>query len=165
VTETRREGHLVWRSITTVLARQGRRPRASADSPGAAFAATAPQTQDEGRRIELIGVAEDLGRRYAAIALDWNPIHQRAWLARRFGFDRAIVHGTWTLARAMVAAGWPGHEAFSLQATFRKPVALPSTVAVWTHAEPSVQSLRVTDADGTIEHLDARLEPALARDG
>lgn len=162
VTDARREGRLVWRAIATVLARHARPAQDAVPAP------TAPGPLDLAGepwlRVELIRAAEDLGRRYAAVAADWNPIHQRAWLARRFGFERAIVHGTWTLARALAAAGWPSHEAFSLQADFRKPVALPSTVAVWVHAGPSVQALRVTDAEGRIEHLVARLEPALARD-
>ena len=162
VTEARREGRLVWRSIATVLARHastGQGAPAPA-APAALDVAQAPQAN--WLRTQLITAPEDLGRRYAAIAGDWNPIHQRAWLARRFGFERAIVHGTWTLARALVAADWPSHEAFSLQADFCKPVLLPSSLAVWVRQGPSVQSLRVTDAAGSIEHVVARIEPALA---
>ena len=172
VTEARRDGRLVWRSITSVLCRHARRgdpspagaaPSASLEQ-GLAGPVPARPAPGEWRRIELIDVPEDLGRRYAAAAADWNPIHQRAWLARRFGFDRAIVHGTWTLARALVAAGLPGHEAFSLQADFRKPVSLPSRIGVWLRTGPSGQALRVMDADGGVEHLSAWLEPALSRE-
>jgi len=165
VTEARHEGRLVWRSITTALARQ-RHPQAFATAMPAALDAPSSVPRDgvDWLRVELVRAPEDLGRRYASVAGDWNPIHQRAWLARRFGFERAIVHGTWTLARAMVAAGWPGLHAFSLSAQFRKPVMLPSSVAIWVHKGPSVQWLRVTDTEGAIEHLVARLEPALARD-
>ena len=170
ITEARREGRLVWRGITTVLARQTRASQgAAAPAPGVAQAGSS-QAVKAHSPVEVLGgtwtalctlpVPENQGRRYAAIAGDWNPIHQRAWLARRFGFDRAIVHGTWTMARALVAAGWPQHEAYSLQARFRKPVLLPSTMSLWTQHAPSVQCLRVMDEDANTEHLILRLEPA-----
>ena len=73
---------------------------------------------------------ESTGRRYAAIAGDLNPIHQHALLARLFGFKRAIVHGTWTLARALALAELPRTDAFTLDATFRRPVELPSDILV-----------------------------------
>lgn len=159
ITEARIEGRLVWRSAIVALARHQSEATESAYAPLSTL--IPPGEPEVWTRASLVDAPEDLGRRYAAIAGDWNPIHQRAWLARPFGFPRAIVHGTWTLARALAAAGWPRQEAFSLRAQFRKPVYLPSTVAVWTLAGPSVQHLRVTDADGGVEHLVACIEPAM----
>ena len=198
ITEARREGRLVWRSVVGVLARHGERSEEAANDreerslyrlgrgpdpmlglparPPAADTSSAPMPlstfsiMDDGsslqplgwQRLETIDVPEDLGRRYASVAGDWNPIHQRAWLARRFGFERAVVHGTWTLARGLVAAGWPLNEAYSLHAQFRKPVLLPSSVATWIQTGSALQWLRVTDVTGDIEHVVARLEPAVA---
>jgi acyl dehydratase len=196
ITEVRREGRLVWRSIMGILARHGthdnhaandrERPsgrRAEVD-PLACMPATPPVAEnvsapvplsafsvlDEGlslqtagwQRIEQIEAPSDLGRRYAAIAGDWNPVHRRAWLARRFGFERAIVHGTWTLARGLACAGWPLHEAYSLHAQYRKPVLLPSSVAAWVQCGSALQWLRMTDGVGATEHVVARLEPAFS---
>ena len=48
---------------------------------------------------------EDLGRRFAKVAGDRNPIHMYWWTARLFGFRRPIIHGMWTLARCMAALG------------------------------------------------------------
>ncbi|HQD14759.1 MAG TPA: hypothetical protein PLY54_04905, partial [Ottowia sp.] len=55
---------------------------------------------------------------------------------RLFGFRRAIVHGTWTLARALALAELPGRPAFTLEAHFRRPVELPSDIRVraWSGA-------------------------------
>ncbi len=162
VTEARREGRLVWRSITLVQAREpylGDPPSTASASLISELTVDPPVWLRRG----VFDAPEDLGRRYAAIAGDWNPIHQRACLARPFGFDRAIVHGTWTLARAMVATGWPQHEAYSLHARFRKPVKLPSQgLTVFANNRPTLQSLRVTDEDGDKEHMTAHIEPALA---
>ncbi len=194
ITEVRRDGRMVWRSITGILARHGTHEAAAANDrnrpsgnraevdPLACMPATPPVLEtgsmpmplsafsvlDDGaslltsgwQRLELIDAPEDLGRRYAAIAGDWNPIHQRAWLARRFGYDRALVHGSWTLARGLASAGWPLQEAFSLHAQFRKPVLLPSAVAAWTQSGSALHWLRMTDAKGGTEHVVARLEPA-----
>ncbi len=70
-----------------------------------------------------------MGRRYAAVAGDRNPIHQHALLARPFGFPRAIVHGTWTAARALAAFPelLPSRPR-RIDVRFRAPVPLPSTV-------------------------------------
>jgi MaoC like domain len=199
ITEVRRDGRLVWRSIMGMLARHGthdgpaanerNRPsgrRAEVDplacmpaTPPVAETASAPMplsafsVLDDGaslmpagwQRLELIDAPGDLGRRYAAVAGDWNPIHRRAWLARRFGFERAVVHGSWTLARGLASAGWPMHEAYSLHAQYRKPVLLPSAVAAWVQTGSALQWLRMTDAKGAVEHVVARLEPAFATRG
>src|SRR4051812_18272399 len=50
---------------------------------------------------------DDLGRRYAAVSGDHNPIHLHAWSAKAFGFPRAIVHGMWTQARCLAALRLP----------------------------------------------------------
>lgn len=159
ITEARRDGKLVWRSISVAQVRDRKTAAVAPEGP-VLGASVLPPMGSAWTPLGTMRAAEDIGRRYARIAGDWNPIHQRAWLARRFGFDRAIVHGTWTLARSMAAAGWPQHEAYSLHARFRKPVLLPSTVTLWTQETPSVQALRVTDEDGNTEHLMMRLEPA-----
>jgi hypothetical protein len=51
--------------------------------------------------MQPLKLSADLGRRYAPIAGDYNPIHLYPLTARLFGFKRPIVHGMWTLAYAM----------------------------------------------------------------
>ena len=46
---------------------------------------------------------DDLGRRYASVSGDRNPIHMHALTAKAFGFPRAIAHGMWTKARCLAA--------------------------------------------------------------
>ena len=127
VTEAIVEGARVWRGETRALApgKTQALVSASADSSVAAEEPAGVCGCDQ-----VLSVAESTGRRYAAIAGDLNPIHQHALLARLFGFRRAIVHGTWTLARALAVAGLPDVPAFTLQARFRRPVELPSDIRV-----------------------------------
>jgi hypothetical protein len=69
---------------------------------------------------------DDLGRRYAAVSGDHNPIHLHGWSATAFGFPRAIAHGMWTKARCLAALRLP--DAFEVDVRFKKPILLPSTV-------------------------------------
>ena len=79
--------------------------------------------------VVTVDVAESTGRAYARIAGDLNPIHQHALLARPFGLRRAIVHGTFTAARAM-SAFWPevAAQPCHVVVRFHAPVFLPSRV-------------------------------------
>jgi acyl dehydratase len=91
---------------------------------------------------------DDLGRRYAAVSGDHNPIHLHSWAAKPFGFPRAIAHGMWTKARCL--AGLRLQDAFTAEVRFKKPILLPSTVtfgeaggrfAVHGHLEGLYESL------------------------
>lgn len=76
-------------------------------------------------------VAEDIGRRYAPIAGDFNPIHLYALSARLFGFPRAIAHGMWAVARAAALLEQAhGRTASRLEVQFRQPLLLPGKVAL-----------------------------------
>ena len=45
----------------------------------------------------------NLGREYAAVSGDSNPIHLYPVTAKAFGFPRQIAHGMWTKARCLAA--------------------------------------------------------------
>ena len=45
----------------------------------------------------------DLGREYAAVSGDHNPIHLYPLTAKAFGFPRQIAHGMWSKARCVAA--------------------------------------------------------------
>ena len=89
-----------------------------------------------------------MGRRYAPIAQDRNPIHLYPWSARLFGFKRPIMHGMWTLGRALAEAAPSTREASvgELQVRFKRPIALPSTPQLTlcpSATEPSVDQFEV----------------------
>ncbi|KAF1051733.1 MAG: hypothetical protein GAK43_02262 [Stenotrophomonas maltophilia] len=71
----------------------------------------------------------DIGRRYARVAGDYNPIHLSAPSARLFGFPRAIAHGLWNKARSLAALGERLPAAgYEVEVRFQKPVLLPASV-------------------------------------
>jgi acyl dehydratase len=153
VTEARAAGELVYRASTTAL--QKARQRAVRSEP------RAPRPAPEGELLHrvVVEVPESMGRSYASVAGDLNPIHQHAWLARPFGFPRAIVHGTWTLSRALeVARAELPAVPRTIECSFRQPVMLPSSVALEVRRAEGELRLRVTAThDASFEHLGARV--------
>ena len=113
-------GELVWEETTTLL-RLGRGDQdAPADDQGLEVV---PGSGIEWR------LAGDLGRRYAAVSGDRNPIHLYGLTAKAFGFPRQIVHGMWSKARCLAALDGRLPDAVRVDVAFKKPVLLPGTVA------------------------------------
>ena len=81
----------------------------------------------------------NIGRQYARVAGDYNPIHMSTLSARLFGFPRAIAHGLWNKARTLAALGERLPEAgFEVEVRFQKPVLLPGEVRLLASA-PAAQ--------------------------
>ncbi len=72
--------------------------------------------------------AADIGRRYAAVSGDRNPIHLSGLSAKAFGFRGAIAHGMWLKARTLAAFEGRLPEQLSVRVAFKTPLYLPSTV-------------------------------------
>ncbi|QJR82090.1 hypothetical protein CA267_015700 [Alteromonas pelagimontana] len=61
-----------------------------------------PKAQwEQFNEVTDIDVPEGIGRRYAKLSGDYNPIHLSRFSARPFGFDKTIAHGMWTLAKCV----------------------------------------------------------------
>jgi acyl dehydratase len=103
----------------------------------------------------------DLGRRYGSISGDINPIHMHFLTARLFGFPSAIAHGMWTKARCLAALAGRLPDAFTVEASFRRPILLPATVEfaeAW--ADDGTARFAVRDAKKGTPHLDGSVSPA-----
>ncbi|EHR53813.1 acyl dehydratase [Saccharomonospora marina XMU15] len=74
-------------------------------------------------------VPSDIGRRYAEVSGDRNPIHLYSLTARMFGFRSAIAHGMWTKARCLAAFEGRLPQAYTVDVRFKLPVLLPAKVA------------------------------------
>ncbi|MDF1487138.1 MaoC family dehydratase [Tessaracoccus caeni] len=114
------DDHLAWRGVSQYLARGAKLP----GEPPTAVRETAPEAPD----AQQWRLPPDLGRQYAAVSGDANPIHLSPVTARLFGFPRPIIHGMWTHARALAA--FDGHlpEAYRVGVQFTKPIFLPGKV-------------------------------------
>jgi acyl dehydratase len=96
----------------------------------------------------------DLGRQYAAVSGDRNPIHMHALSAKLFGFPTAIAHGMWTKARCLAALGPRLDEKFTAEVAFRKPILLPATVKFAEELGDGAIRFGVRDARKGTPHLD-----------
>lgn len=154
-------GEMVWQGRSTYLVR-GR-------SMGSTSTSAAPPTSDSpsasaapAEQIANVSaltaaatwrVGADLGRRYAAVAGDVNPIHLNPLAAKAFGFPQAIAHGMWTHARALGALEGRLNGRHTVSVEFRKPILLPSTVTFRTRATQAGYAFAVTDRGGSREHM------------
>ena len=135
---------LVWEEISTNLRR---------GSGGDGRAPEVPSAEDLPATATW-RLPGDLGRRYAGVSGDMNPIHMHPLSARLFGFPTAIAHGMWTKARCLAALESRLPESFTVEAAFRKPILLPATVQfAETESEGAVR-FGVRDAAKGTPHLD-----------
>lgn len=93
----------------------------------------------------------DIGRRYAKVCGDYNPIHLSGVSARLFGFPRAIAHGMWTQAMALAAlrSHLPA-SGYAFASGFRKPVRLPGEVILQASATGADGQLRLEGPDAIV---------------
>lgn len=108
---------------------------------------------------ELPQVAEwklpgDLGRRYASVSGDRNPIHMHDLSAKLFGFPKAIAHGMWTKSRVLAAIDNKLPGAFSAEVAFKRPILLPSKVGFAVGERDGAIDFAVRDAKKGTPHLE-----------
>ncbi len=153
VTEASVAGETVWTDRSTYLRRGGGSGggRGDRDRPG-----TAPEPEP----AAVWRVPGDVGRRYAAVSGDRNPIHLHPWAARLFGFRRAIAHGMWVKARCLAAFEGRLPDAYTMDVRFKLPVLLPATVAFTSRREGDGWGFAVHDARTGRPHLSGAIEPA-----
>jgi acyl dehydratase len=135
LTEVKVGDEVVWEEVSTYL-RRGR----GDESAGAGMDLTT--VSEGGVDWRLDG---DLGRRYAAVSGDRNPIHLYAATAKAFGFPRQIAHGMWSKARCVAALENRLPEAVRVDVAFKTPILLPTTVRF--HADTDGKQQRFTLAN------------------
>ena len=100
-----------------------------------------------------------IGRQYARVSGDYNPIHLSAASAKVFGFPTAIAHGLWNKARTLAAlADHLPRANLEITVHFRKPVRLPSEVTLLASAPGSSGELRLVGA-GDLQHMVGQWQP------
>jgi len=152
LTEVSTDGEVAWKSTSTMLRRGKGDTEASAAEPFAALPAETPASAT----WKLGG---DLGRRYAAVSGDRNPIHMHSLTAKPLGFPAAIAHGMWTKARCLAALESLLPDDFAVDVRFRKPILLPGRVEFASAAAGEEIAFAVRDAKRQTPHLDGRVTP------
>jgi acyl dehydratase len=167
LTEARAGGETVWEGESTML-RRGKpggdvaaspatgAPTRDREEAGAGAPFAVPEGTPASAEWRLGG---DLGRRYAAVSGDRNPIHMHALSAKPLGFPGAIAHGMWTKARCLAALESRLPDCFEVGARFRKPIVLPARVELASAAEGERIAFAVRDAKRGTPHLEGLVRP------
>jgi MaoC like domain len=168
-TKVKSGNRIVWESTSTMLRRGKGSPNAST---GAAKSELHQISVPAGREFDAVRggatnsewrLEGDLGRRYAAVSGDRNPIHMHALSAKALGFPRAIAHGMWTKARCLAALESVLPDAFAVEVRFRKPILLPARVEFASITDGGEIDFAVRDAKRRSPHLDGYLGPLEAK--
>jgi acyl dehydratase len=156
-TEWHADGEVAWSETSTFLARRRR-----AAAPAAAAAATrepGPPVADMPVTSTSFRAPAGLGRAYGRVSGDMNPIHLSDLTARAFGFDAAIAHGMWSLARSLaeLEAGLQDAWPRKLEVSFKLPVLLPAWVLLQSWQVPTGLAFELRDSQGEKPHLSGSL--------
>ena len=122
MTQVTVDGAPVLSEESTYLHRRGSRDKPSDPGHGAV-----PPPPELTAMWQLAG---DVGRRYAAVSGDYNPIHLHRLAARALGFRQAIAQGMYTKARCLAALDARLPEAYTVDVRLGRAALLPSTVHV-----------------------------------
>jgi acyl dehydratase len=165
VTEVRVGRQIAWESTSTFL------HRGKGDPGAASGSKPIPIVGDEVAASAEWRLPGDLGRRYAAVSGDRNPIHLHSLTAKPLGFAAAIAHGMWTKARALAALESRLPDAFAADVRFRRPILLPARVEFATQ-DRQKRRVDIGEIDFTVRghgekrdnrHLDGRVTPVAAK--
>jgi acyl dehydratase len=149
-TEARIGDQAIWSETSTILHRMpGPKGRAT-QRPAADPATLADYRQ--------FNAPTDIGRRYASVGLDYNPIHLSPIPAKLFGFKRHIAHGMWSMARcAALLEPELGAAPTALKVQFKQPLFLPGRVALKFEQAGKTLRFALLSSSSSKTHLSGEL--------
>jgi acyl dehydratase len=158
VTEVSVGGEVVWTEWSNYL-----RPGGGGEDEGS----NADNAQREEREARLARaptsavwkVPGDIGRRYASVSGDRNPIHLSGLSARPFGFKGAIAHGMWSQARCLAAFDGTLPATFETSVEFSAPLPTGARARFATVGHDGGRDYALTSPDGNRRHLTGWISP------
>ncbi|HEY1077349.1 MAG TPA: MaoC/PaaZ C-terminal domain-containing protein [Fontimonas sp.] len=149
-TEARIGDQAIWSETSTILHRMPGPKGGQAPRP-----APEPATLADYRRFNA---PSDIGRRYAKVGFDYNPIHLSPIPAKLFGFKRHIAHGMWSMARcAALLEPELGVAPTALAVQFKQPLFLPGRVALKFEQTGKTQRFALLSTGSSKTHLSGQL--------
>ena len=165
-TEGTAGGEVIWQETCTFLARGARAPRArvlAAERARERERERAAAADSEPLHASRFAAPAGLGRRYAAVSGDYNPIHLGDLVAKPFGFRKAIAHGMWSLARCAAEAGEADVAGpVTLDVAFKTPVFMPADLLFESRAGQGTVLFSMKDASSDKPYLNGELRTAAA---
>jgi hypothetical protein len=109
-------------------------------------------------------VPDYIGRRYAGVSGDCNPIHLHKLTARAFGQPRPIAHGMWLKARCLAQLEGMLPHACAIDVEFRSPLRLPASAGFADWDENGARAFAVRGGRERRLHLTGSVADAEVRD-
>lgn len=106
-------------------------------------------------------IPENMGRRYARVSGDYNPIHLHRLTAKFFGFRQPIIHGMWALSQCaarLEKISPRGESPLTLECSFKTPIFMPATVNFHCQEEQDGLYFGVYDKDSVKPHVLGKLK-------
>jgi acyl dehydratase len=142
-----RQGDLVWDSTWTLLSMAVRLPK------GPDYTSALADESPLSHQADFMA-ASGIGRRYASVSGDVNPIHMTDITAKLMGFRKAIAHGMWTKARALsMLMPKDAVDQAEVNVEFKTPLFIPSRTSLWAHRTEHRALFEVRNAKGEKAHL------------
>lgn len=138
-----------WLEKSTLLARRPGGGKSAARSARQTLRYEKPGEGEETAACE-VDVPRAVGRRYGWLSGDLNPIHLADRGAKLFGFERAVAHGMWSMARTLAALGGDALvPPVDVRVEFKFPLFMPSVVRLehWQRGNRRVFVLKDKDSD------------------
>lgn len=148
-----------WHEKSTLLARRAASGGQAARSARQTLRYEKPRDY-ETTETAAIDVQRFVGRRYGWLSGDLNPIHLGDRGAKLFGFDRAVAHGMWSMARSLAALGAAAlAPPVRVHVDFKLPLFLPARTELehWTRDGRRIFVLK--DAESGRPHLAGSAQP------
>ena len=86
------------------------------------------QQSSDWTTVKEISFSSRVGRDYASISKDYNPIHLTPWLSKWFGFKRPIVHGMYSVA--VILSAQKRQQLCRASFRFTKPILMPNSATL-----------------------------------
>ena len=157
VTEARLDGEVAWLEHSTYLRQEKTDGEGGSDQ--AQQRESSDSLDDRGESSAVWDVPGDIGRRYADVSGDRNPIHLHPLSARLFGFPRAIAHGMWMKARAVAAFEGRIPDAHTAEVEFRSPLLIPGRACLRSGRRDGGWAFALERSDGERPHLTGSIAP------
>jgi len=147
-----------WREKSTLLARGPAGGRPSSRSARQALRYERPADGETVGSAE-VPVPRATGCRYGWLSGDLNPIHLADRGAKLFGFERAVAHGMWSMARSLAALG-PEALAPPVAARieFKFPLFMPAAARLEHWGDARRRALVLKDVESGRPHLAGSVE-------
>lgn len=157
-TEIFSENEKVWEETLIFLARKkskGGKGKGKKKAPRKA----ASEESMIGTKSTSWQIKSNMGRKFAKVSGDVNPIHLFNTTAKLFGFKKAIIHGVWTMSRSIaeLEENYP-MDKVKIDVDFKLPVFMPTWVAFQhRQGENDNISFGVKDSMGEKPHMSGKV--------